>query len=124
MTIKVIELRKAISTLLLSVHPRVYYHVAPDDAVFPYLVYDLPNSRDDGTLENFVLDVDGWDRPGNGDTSALETLMGNIDAELHRKTVFTSGKICVTIYRENRLTLLDSDKRIRRRKYIYQARTH
>jgi len=50
-----------INTMLKSIHPRIYYRSAPDTAAFPYLVYDLPNSTDDGTLEQFILDVDAWD---------------------------------------------------------------
>lgn len=122
MTTKIIELRKAISTLLLTVHSRVYYEDADDKAAFPYLVFNLVTSIDDGTLENFVLDVDAWDAPIGGDTTALETLISNVDAALHRKTIYETGKVCVTFYRENRLTLRDDDKRIRRRKYIFQCR--
>lgn len=119
---RVIELRKAIKALLSAAHPQVYYERADQDAVFPYLVYNLINSIDDGTLENFVLDVDGWD--ANPDTTALETMMAAADSALHRVTVNDTGKICVTFYRENRLTLTDDDPRIRRRKYIYQARAY
>ncbi|NOU63177.1 hypothetical protein GC096_03835 [Paenibacillus sp. LMG 31461] len=119
---KVIALRTAIQSMLKAQHPRVYYELASESASFPYLVYDLPNSFDDGTMENFVLHVDGWDSPVNGDTIALETLMEKIDQSLHRKVIRTNGMAFI-IYRDNRLSLLDDDKRIRRRKIIYQVRT-
>ena len=120
--IKVIEIREIIQTALNSVHPRVYYQTAPDTAVFPYLVYDLPNSTDDGTLEQFILDVDAWDMP-SGDTTGLETLIDSADKSLHRKTITVDEVLAVTLYRENRLTLTDDDPNIKRRKYIYQVRT-
>ena len=120
--IKVIEIREIIQTALKSVHARVYYRLAPDTAVFPYLVYDLPNSNDDGTLEQFVLDVDAWDST-NGDTTGLETLIDSADKSLHRKTITVGDNLAVTFYRENRLTLTDDDPNIKRRKYIYQVRT-
>lgn len=122
--IKVIEIRKIINVALKSIHPQVYYRSAPADATFPYLVYDLPNSIDDGSLENFVLDVDAWDLPANGSTTALETLIDSADKSLHRQTITVEGNLAVTFYRENRLTLTDDDPNIKRRKYIYQVRTY
>ena len=115
------ELRKIIQSQLKTAHQRVYFMDAPDDARYPYLVYDLPNSVDDGSLENFVLEVDGWD--DSADTNVLEKLMDDMDNSLHRKTMVV-GNLSVTFYRDNRLTLTDDDKRISRRQYIYQARVY
>jgi len=132
--IKVIEIREIIQTALKSVHARVYFESSPatiDDpdnpgtnipTPFPYLVYDLPNSTDDGTLEQFVLDVDAWDST-NGDTTSLETLIDSADKSLHRKTITVDDVLAVTFYRENRLTLTDDDPNIKRRKYTYEVRT-
>ena len=117
-----LELRTEIQRILKTLHPRVFFNVAPDDAVFPYVVFDLPNSVDSGDLENYVMDIDVWDT--NTDTTTLETLIGTIDNALHRKSIVLGGKMGFVIYRENRLTLTDDDKRIRRRKYIYQVRTY
>jgi hypothetical protein len=120
--IKFIEIRTTINTLLKTLHPRVFFQIAPDTAVMPYIVFDLPNSVDLGTLENFVLDIDVWD--DNDDTTTLETLINTIDIELHKKAILITDKVGIVIYRNNRLTLTDDDPRIRRRKYIYQARTY
>jgi hypothetical protein len=119
--IKMVELRKAIQAILATVGT-VYYQQAHDNAVYPYLVYDFPNSTDDGTLERFVMDLDGWD--DKADTTALETLMDEADTLLHRANLYTEDKVCASIYRENRLSLTDEDRRIRRRKIIYQVRTY
>ena len=117
-----IELRKAINTKLKMIHPRVYFAVAPSDAVFPYLVYDIPNIQDDGEcLEQVVIDVDGWSL--GTDTTALETLMSEVNAGLNKATL-TSGTMTAAFYLDTKLTLLDDDPLIRRRKYIYQARMH
>ena len=132
--IKVEEIRKIIFTSLKTVHARVYFESAPATigdpdnpgtnipTPFPYLVYDLPNSTDDGTLEQFVLDVDAWDST-SGDTTIVEILIDNADKSLHRKTITVDDVLAVTFYRENRLTLTDDDPNIKRRKYIYEVRT-
>jgi len=119
--VKVIEIKTAINELLESKHERVYYQSAPKDATFPYLVFDLPNSTDDGSLERFVLDIDAWDN--KKDTTEIETLIDSIDKGLHRKTIVVND-LSMTFYRENRLALRDDDPSIRRRKYIYQIRTY
>lgn len=118
---KVIELRKAIIADLTTVHPRVYYQKPDKDALYPYLVYDLPNSTDDGSLERFILDVDGWDI--NDDSTFIENLMDSVDRSLHRKTIVINNQLSVSFYRDNRLSLIDENPEIRRRKYIYQVRT-
>lgn len=118
---RVNELKKSIVTKLSAVHPRVYFHVAPDNATYPFLVFDLPNAIDDGTLEQFVFDLDGWD--DGSSTSTLDTLMYNADNALHRKSIVSNG-LTFTMYRNNRLTVGDPDKRLKRTKYIYTVRTY
>lgn len=118
---KMVELRKILQTYLKTKHTKVYFQIAPDHATYPFVVYELPNSIDDGAMENFVLDIDVWD--DKSDTTALETLASNIDNGLHRLTVVSNG-LGATFYRENRLSLTDDDSRLRRRRLIYQIRTH
>jgi hypothetical protein len=120
--IKTVELRKAIQASLKSIHARVYFQHAPDKTTYPYVVYDLPNSTDDGLMERFVLEVDGWD--DSKDTNGIETLMNSVDSKLHRKVLVVNGELALIFYRENRLSLPDDDPRIRRRKYVYQIRTY
>jgi hypothetical protein len=120
--IKFSELRTTLQTILKTLHARVFFQIAPDTAVMPYVVFDFPNSVDSGTLEIFVLDIDVWD--DSQDTTALETLIDTIDDTIHKKSILINDKMCIVIYRENRLTLTDDDQRIRRRKYIYQAKTY
>ncbi|RED54795.1 hypothetical protein [Cohnella lupini] len=118
----VIEIRKVVGARLAEIHPEVYYEFADDKAQFPYLVFDLPNSFDDGTYENFVMDIDGWDAPKGGDTMPLELMMAAADAVIHRQIIRVPGMAFI-MYRENRLSPPDDDKKIRRRKIIYQIRT-
>jgi hypothetical protein len=128
---KIIKIRTDIQSFLKSIHPnvtidgksksRVHYEAAPDDTPYPFLVYDLTNSTDDGTMENFVLEIDGWDK--NADTTDLETMMSDLDAGLHRRTTVVDN-VSLTFYRENRLTVPDPDSRLRRRQYVYQIRVY
>jgi hypothetical protein len=130
-----LEIRKAIRNQFESVFSglpvKLYYQKAPENATLPYLTFDIVNSTDDGTLERFVLDVDGWDNKEN--TTALETLMYDIDFMLHRRTIFIQDtnnvyipeqQLAITFYRENRLTFDEQEKRLNHRRYIYQIRTH
>lgn len=116
---KHIELRKAIQTQLETAADRVYYRVAPQNATYPYIVFDLPTSYGEEP-EIYTLDIDGWDNVT--DPTALETLMDAVDKALHRKVLYTTDKVGVKFFRENRLTLDDDDARLKRRTYIYSAR--
>jgi len=116
------ELRGQIQTLLKTIDDNVFFMVAKDDATFPYIVFDLPNSIDSGHLENFVFDIDVWDDDTN--TTALEALCSSIDSAIHQHKIVVNNAFGVVFYRDSRLTLTDEDPRIRRRKYIYQARVY
>jgi len=116
------ELRQQIQTLLKTIDDNIFFMVAKDNATFPYVVFDLPNSIDSGHLENFVLDIDVWD--DNTDTTELEALCDSIDSAIHKHTIVVDDTFGVVFYRDSRLTLTDEDPRIRRRKYTYQARVY
>lgn len=118
---KMVELRTMIQTYLKTKNSRIYFQIAPDNATYPFVVYELPNSIDDGAMENFVLDIDVWD--DKSDTTALETLASDIDNGLHRLTLVQNG-LGATFYRTSRLSMTDDDSRLRRRRLIYQIRTH
>lgn len=116
------NLRELIHPFLKSIHPRVYFQDAPDNAQFPYLVYDFTQITNDGEeFETVAVDVDGWDMPSDGDTTALEILMQTVNDALNKKTLTAEG-LAVTFYLDRKIPLLDDNKNIRRRKYIYEAR--
>ena len=116
------NLRKLLHPYLKSIHPRVYFQDAPDDAQFPYLTYDFTQITNDGEeFETVALDIDGWDMPAGGDTTALENLMESVNDALNKKTLTAEG-LAVTFYLDRKIPLTDDNKDIRRRKYIYEAR--
>lgn len=117
-----IELRKALHKHLKTIHTRVYFQQAPDNAQFPYLVYNMPSLNDDGEGHQLItLDIDGWDAPSDGDTTALETLMAEVNTGMNKKTLVTDT-FSVAFYLESKLSLEDDDPLIKRRKYVYQGR--
>ncbi len=118
---KVLEIRKAVQAALKNVHSRVWYERAPDGAQFPYITYLLSTAIDAGTLERYLLDVNGWDAPSDGSTAALETLMEAVDRALQKRVVCTDD-VSFVIYRDRRLSVEDTDPRIRRRMYVYELR--
>lgn len=104
------NLRKLLHPFLKSIHSRVYFQIAPDSAEFPYLVYDFTQIINDGEeFETVALDIDGWDMPANGDTTALETLMQNVNDALNKKTL-TDEDLAVTFYLDRKIPLLDDNK--------------
>lgn len=129
--IKILSIRKAIVQIIdENTSFKLYYQRADEHAAFPYLTFDISNSTDDGTLERFLMDIDGYGNTTN--TTALETMMNDVDALLHRRqfTVYETSlpdnpvAMMFTIYRENRLTFDESDRNVYRRRYIYQIRTY
>ena len=118
------NLRELIRPFLKSIHPRIYFQDAPENAKFPYLVYDFTQITNDGEeFETVAVDVDGWDMPSDGDTTALEILMQTVNDALNKKTLTAEG-LAVTFYLDRKIPLRDDNKNIRRRKYIYEARLH
>lgn len=116
-----IRLRTALQGYLKALHPRVYFESAPESATYPYIVFDLPSVLDGGEHEELiVVDIDGWDSPALGDTTTLENLMATINSL--NKTVLTADNMRAVFYLENKLSLRDTDPRIKRRKYTYQAK--
>lgn len=118
-----IELRTALQEYLKTLHQRVYFQGAPNNAKYPYIVYDIPSIVPDGEgYELITVDIDGWDSNDTGDTMSIENLMTNINA-LDKK-VLTTDNISVVFYLDNKLTVIDDDKRIKRRRYTYQGKLY
>lgn len=116
-----VKFRKAIQSFLKSINSRVYFQIAPKEAIFPYLVYDITQILDDGeSIQIAVVDIDGWDMPTNGDTSSLETLMETVNTL--NKTILTEDTVTAAFYLDRVLPIIDDDKRIKRCKYVFEAK--
>jgi hypothetical protein len=116
-----IRLLTFITSKLNEITPKVYLEQAPAKTPFPYVVFNLPNSDEAEFREDFVLEVDVWDK--SPDTTALETLTVSIDQALSRlKHLDTNFQ--ASFYRVSRLMLPDDDPTIRRRQLRYQVKAY
>lgn len=116
-----IDLRVALHAKMRSIHPRAYFGQAPKGCDLPYVTYSIPGVYDDGEgHQRITLDIDGWDAPADGDTTAIETLMSQVNAGMD-KVILDTPTSCAVFYLESKLTLDDDDPLVKRRKYIYQG---
>jgi hypothetical protein len=145
----IIKLRNSIRALLLTKCDRVYYERATDTTTYPYVVFNLVDSREqEGKREDFDLEVDVWDNAQ--DSTAIETLVGNIDGNgellnvlypedefypediiypnsnqgLHRRLLYIDDVLSAKIYRDRRLSIIDEDVRVRHRQLKYFIQTY
>ena len=117
-----IEVRKVIQSHLKTIHPRIFFQKAYENAQFPYVVYEIEILDLGDNLQLVTLDVDGWS-DDYSDTTDLENLMSNIDASF-KKEIIINDSLVISFYRDRKLSIIDDDPRINRRKYIYQARLY
>ena len=117
---KAFVIRTDIQSRLLDIHPRILFGDAPIDTEYPFVVVNLPNSVTLDRVDVVDLEIDVWDNKSV--TSDLEVLTDKIDKALHR---YTGGNehVFYTIYRENRLSIHDPEKTLKRRQLVFQIRT-
>ena len=114
-----LELSQQIRIFLKTLHSKVYWEIAPENAVYPYLVYDFQLYPDGEGGELVTLSINGWDKTLVGDTTALETLMAKVKAL--DTEVITTDNLSVVFFSENMLSVADDDKTLRHRSYNYNG---
>lgn len=118
------EIRKALQTLIKTASTRTYFEDVPENATYPYAVFNLPVSNDFGEgFEVYTMDIDFWDK--STDTTALENLANNTHKAINNViTNYIDGSESVSFRAllENRRNLNDPDKRLKRRQYTYYIR--
>lgn len=125
-------LRTLIGDFLKTKHARVYYELAPEKALMPYIVFDFPTSFASGESdETFVLDIECWDVPGTDSSVNVETIMEAINGDGNiispsglDKATLSSLSVIATISLEQRLSIQDEDKRIKRKRYTYTIKAY
>lgn len=115
-----VELSQQIRIFLKTLHDRVYWEIAPENAVYPYLVYDFQLYPNGEGGEIVTLSIDGWDKTLVGDTTALEVLMAKV--KTMDKEVIATDNLSVVFFNENMLSVSDDDKTLRHRSYNYNGK--
>jgi len=118
---KTTELRTQLQTILKTVADRVHYEEAPDTSPYPYVVYELDELVHENGLTILQLEVNALDYGSN--SSVVEILADSIQDTLH-KCYFINDKIQFSIYRGNRNIIKEEDKKIIRRRMIFEIQLH
>lgn len=114
------KLLELILNTLKQIHPRVYRKQAPDDAKYPYVVFNIQ----DGTKthrDDFILIVDIWDK--NKGAMEVENLTDSID-ELLDGANLPNDFVLPTFWRTQRLNVEDPNKKIERRQLRFNIQTY
>jgi len=123
------DFRILITNELKKKCPRVFFRRAPKDAVYPYVVYDLPSDGYVGAGDDYGLEIDLWD--DKQDTMDLENLADSIEGDgdflnptgLNQSTVYYNG-CYATFYKENRYPVPDEEESINRIQLRYRAKVY
>lgn len=55
-------LKIEIEKILLEICKNVYLENADNDSIFPYIVYTISNTINNGDIHSYFLDIDLWDK--------------------------------------------------------------
>lgn len=120
------ELRAWLYQLLTQIHNRVFHEQAPqtEPKPYPYVVFNFPSSDVTNYRENYILEVDVWDRPEDGDSAPMQDIADAIDRRLNRTHHTDPAGWFARIYRTEQMAPPDPDPKIRRRLLRYEIRTY
>lgn len=116
-----IELRKQLQILFKTITANVHYEIAPDTSPYPYLVYELSQLTYSYGKAVLQLEVNILDYGTS--TTTVETLSDTLQDMLN-KYYFINDKIQLTVYRLNRNTIQEEDKKIKRRRLTFEIQMH
>lgn len=113
------DLKIQLSKQLKAVHPRVYFENAPDDAIYPYIVYSFGSSYTNRANEIYALDIDVWDK--NQSSRAVDELLSKINKALNM-TSYIDDKIQYSLYYDRKLDTGSDDKTLKRKTIVFELR--
>jgi len=107
------KLKNAVKTVLEgAVVDSVFYKTAPEDAKYPYYVFEIRRLSGDGPVDNYILEINAWDK--HHTSSRIEAGMDKIDALDGFKEIFNEDSFAFVIYKGARNSIDDEDKSIKR----------
>ena len=110
---KTLDLRKLIQERLLTVCANVFYETAPNDKVYPHIVWNLERvDLGDIYRDDLMIDIDLWDR--GTDAKRIEQIADGIEALFNSENL-PQDTILPTFWRQTRKNVLDEDKKIKHR---------
>lgn len=119
-----LKIQRYLTSELSKISPRVYFKDSKSDSIFPYVVFNLPNSTNPETdSENVVLEINIWDysRESYDASRNVEVIADRIEEALSFNRYLRDD--CLLIFtKRNRLTLRDSDKNVERRQLRYRIK--
>lgn len=120
-TSKTTELRKQLKSILKLSVENVYYEGAPDSRQYPYIVYELSELGFSDGRTLFQMEVNVFDYGES--SSAIETISDNLQEELD-KYYFINDRIQFNAYRNSRQIVKETDKKIIRRRMLFEIHLH
>ena len=121
-----LSIMKFLTSELHKLTPRVYNEYASDDAIFPYVVFNVRASNiTERNREDIVVEIDIWDYKKDGYDAIVnvELLTNEIDKFLRQ--VRYNGEDSLLIFQKiNRLPIPDSDENVKRRQLRYVVKTY
>lgn len=114
------KLLELIIQTLRTKHERVYHESAPDNAIYPYIIFNVSDGfkshRDDLTL---IIDI--WDRSSS--SFEIENLTDSIDNLLDEANIYNEF-VLTTFYRQTRMKVEDPDIKLKRRQLRFNIQTY
>ena len=118
---KTIALRTELNRLFKTITTNVYHEDKPDNAGYPYLVYESSELTYEYGKTQYQLEVNIVDH--GEDSSVVENLSDSTQAALN-KYYFINPYIEFTVYKGQRLTVKEEDKQIIRRRMLFEIQLH
>jgi len=118
---KTLSLRTELQTLFKTMTSNVYYEEADPDAAYPYLVFELSELTSNFGKTVMQLEVNILDY--GQDSSIVETLADTVQERLN-KYFCINGIIEFTVYKGLRQTIKEEDKKIIRRRLLFEVQLH